>query len=531
MPAHVVYKPIEEMNDDELMEACKDFFWRIRNLYWVVNEEGEVVLFIPNDVQEQFLEELWFRNVVPKARQRGFTTLMQILMLDYCMFEDNFTCCLVSENLELAKRTMKNKFKFAYDRLPAVLRAMNPIEVNNKEEIVFENGSSLYVSTSPRGDTLQFLHVSELGKISLKHPEKAAEISSGGFTTVDKTGIIVVESTVDSAAGLFPDMCREAMRHADSGKRLAQPEYKLHFASWYDADKYEIDPTDVVITSIDHAYFDRKEVEMGIELSMRKRAWYVVKRSSDYAGDDGRMKSQFPISLEEAFEVSSEGLWLSREMAAMRTSGRLGKVPYNPSKPVNFFWDLGVDDDMAIWCHQENGQFDNFIGFVQGNNRPYAYFLSELQKKNYGVWGTFYLPHDGNHRHQGAHAIKTPKDMLVDLDIADRQIEVLPRISNVVAGINQLRDAMALYYIDKDECSLGVEHLDSFSKHWNTKLGIYEDRMQKDGHQHASDALRQHAQMRYDIEYHRQRKETAAKNNAIPRRQKNIKRRRNANVV
>lgn len=529
MPDHKVYKDIEDMTEVELKEALADFHWRIHNLYYVKDEKGKVVKFIPNDVQEKFLEDIWYRNVVPKARQRGFTTLMQILMLDFCMFEENFNCCLISENLELAKRTLKNKFKFAYERLPAVLRAMNPIVTDNKEEIVFENGSALYVATSPRGDTLQFLHVSELGKISLKHPEKANEISSGGFTTVDKTGIIVVESTVDSAAGLFPDMCREAMKHADSGKKLAQSEYKLHFASWWDADKYEIDPSTVTITKVDHAYFERMEAEIGVKLTMPKRAWYVAKRASDYAGDDAKMKSQFPTTLEEAFEVSSEGLWLSKQMAAMRSTGRLGNVPYNPTKPVNFFWDLGINDDMAIWCHQEDGLYDNFIGYVQGNNKPYAYFVSELQKLGYDVWGTFYLPHDGDHRHQGAHVIKTPKDMLMDLGIHDRQIEVLPRINNVVAGINQLRDAMATYRIDKEACAEGVEHLDGYSKHWNNKIGIYEDRVEPNGHQHAADSLRQHAQMRYDIRYMQQRKEK--RENQKPSRKRRMLKRRNAMTI
>ena len=503
---HKVYKPIEEMTDDDLIEALGDFYWRIRNIYKVKNEQKEVVTFVPNDVQDQFLDDMWYRNVVPKARQRGFTTLMQILMLDYIMFEDNYACCLISENLDLAKRTLKNKLKFAYDLLPQLLKDMNPLVTDNKEELVWQNGSSIYVSTSPRGDTLQFLHVSELGKISLKHPEKANEISSGGFTAVDKTGIIVVESTVDSAAGLFPDMCREAMRHADSEKKLAQSEYKLHFASWWDADKYEIDPDTVVVSSVDHAYFERMEAEVGVKFNPAKRAWYVAKRASDYAGDDAKMKSQFPTTLEEAFEVSSEGLWLSKQMSVMRSTKRICDVPYDPSKPVNFFWDLGVDDDMAIWAHQEDGLYDNFINYFEGNNQPYAYFMNAIQKWGYEMWGTFWLPHDGNKRHQGSHSLKTPKDMLIDLGLTERQIDTVPRTPAKVVAIQELRAAMPMYRIDKEKCAQGIEHLDGYSKHWNNKIGIYEDRVEPNGHQHGADALMQHAQMRHDLKrLHQQR--------------------------
>ena len=54
---------------------------------------------------------------------------------------------------------------------------------------MFENGSSINVGTSARGSTTQFLHVSEMGKIARKYPEKAAEIVSGAFESVPLGGL------------------------------------------------------------------------------------------------------------------------------------------------------------------------------------------------------------------------------------------------------------------------------------------------------------------------------------------------------
>jgi len=154
---------------------------------------------------------------------------------------------------------------------------------------------------------------------------------------------------------------------------------------------------------------------------------------------------------------------------------------------------------MAIWAHQEDGLYDNFINYFEGNNQPYAYFMNGIQQWGYEIWGTFWLPHDGNKRHQGSHSLKTPKDMLIDLGLTERQIDIVPRTPAKVAAIQELRTAMSMYRIDKTNCADGILHLDSYSKHWNNKIGIYEDRVEPNGHQHGADALMQHAQMRHDI--------------------------------
>jgi hypothetical protein len=49
--------------------------------------------------------------------------------------------------------------------------------------MTFSNGSTLKIGNF-RGDTLSFLHVSELAKIAKRFPEKAEELNSGAFEAV-----------------------------------------------------------------------------------------------------------------------------------------------------------------------------------------------------------------------------------------------------------------------------------------------------------------------------------------------------------
>ncbi|NKB96856.1 hypothetical protein HED48_23635 [Ochrobactrum intermedium] len=76
----------DKLTDAERIALLADPDWRIRNLYHIRNKYGETVIFHPNDAQEEFMRKLWFRNLIPKARQRGFSTLVQLMILDACLF-------------------------------------------------------------------------------------------------------------------------------------------------------------------------------------------------------------------------------------------------------------------------------------------------------------------------------------------------------------------------------------------------------------------------------------------------------------
>ena len=491
-------KSLAEMTEAELIDSLKDPHWRLHNLYWVLDKDGHPQLFRPWAEQEKFLDTIWYRNVIPKARQRGFSTVVQIMMLDACLFVPNTAAAVIAQDDNTALQIFQKKIKFAWERLPALVREGVGTRYDTKHEMQWGNDSSMLVATSTRGTTLQYLHVSEYGQICAKHPDRADEIQEGSLPSVDQHGVIVIESTVETPYGHFSDLVREAEKVQQSGRKLSPMDYRLHFASWWDAPEYETDPELVTISPKDSAYFHRLEAAIGRNISDRKRAWYVAKRNNDFGGSSEKMWRQYPSTLEEAFTISSEGLWLSEQMAMMRRDGRICELPFTPGAEVNTFWDLR--DNKVVWLHQRVGPWDHFIDYIEASGEPYNYVVRELQQRqaerNF-VWGTHYLPHDGNTRHDGAEIIKTPHDMLYDLGL--RRIEIVPRIHDVTVGIDQLRQEMSNYRIDQTRCAEGIKHLDGFSKVWNERMAIWTDAIMKNGHEHATDALRQHAQMAHNL--------------------------------
>lgn len=474
-----------------LFNNLRDPKWRIRNLYWIMDKDGNPVPFRPNEVQDKFIEELWYRNVVPKARQRGFSTVAQLMALDRALFEPNQRCALIAQDRVTCEQIFSDKIKFAYDRLPDLVKAMNPVVRSTQSKLVLSNNSTIRCAISVRGGTIQFLHISEYGKICAVSPLKAREIQTGSIPAVDQNGIVIIESTVEGLDGDFTEKVQRAEAVAMSGRPLSKMDYRLHFASWWDAEEYQTDPASVVLSPTDHAYFFRLEAEIGRAIELPQRAWYVQKRDVEFSGDAEKMWMQYPSTLKEAFNQSTEGKWLAVQIALARRQNRVTQVPYDPSAPVNLFFDLGVDDDVAIWFHQQVGLQDRFIDYLEASGEPYNYFKREVDARGYVIGGV-YLPHDGAHRRPGAEILKTSADMLEDVGF--RNIIIIPRIHELVAGIQQLRDAFAFYWFDEEKCAEGLKHLAGYSKVWSERNGTFTSQVHKNGHQHAADAIRQHAQ-------------------------------------
>jgi hypothetical protein len=490
--------PIERMTPGQFAAALADPMYRLSNLYWIKTkseseddgDEGLVVRFKPNRYQRRLLRKLHHRNIILKARQLGFTTLIQILFLDYALFTPNVRCGVIAHTDDAALKVFK-KIKFAYDRLPDVLKATVPLVTCNAHEMELANGSVLTVGTSMRSDTIHYLHISEFGKICAKFPHRAEEVITGTIPAVPNTGVIFIESTAEGRDGAFYKMSQRAEALALAGKELTPKEYRFHFFPWHDAEEYQIDPAGVIISDKDHEYFNLLEAKLGKDITPAQRAWWISTRDNDFAGEESKMWQEYPSTPEEAFQQSTAGTYYAVQIARARKEKRFTKVAHMPGFPVNTFWDIGHGDGTAIWFHQHIGQRHHFIKFIVGWGEPYSYFVKEMQKLDY-VWGTHYLPHDGNHVRQGELENLSPKQMLEKLGL--RNIEIVPVVAELQHGITAVRDAFSGYWFDEEGCKEGIAHIEMYKKKWNTTTQTFTDQPLKDIHTEAADALRQHAQ-------------------------------------
>lgn len=494
------------MTPDELEKNLSDPWWRLTSgfLYQILikgdeETEGLKAPFIPNDHQLDFLSNLWYRNIILKARQLGFTTAIAIYYLDCCLFGGgNIRAGMIAQDKDAAQSLFRDKVKFAYDNLPDEIRDRFPLERDSASELLFaHNNSAIKVGTSMRSGTLQYLHVSEFGKICAKYPQKAKEVLTGSIPAVAPGGIVIIESTAEGDEGAFFDMSETSRNKKESGATLSKKDYKFHFYPWHGAQEYRLD-AEVHITTQEHQYFDRIEQECGIKIDILQRNWYIATRDNDFRGSSELMWQEYPSTPQEAFKKSKEGCWYTEQFIKVRREGRVCSLLIRTDVPVNTFWDIGNSDGTAIWFHQRVGMQDLFIDFEEGWGEPYEYFVKTMQAKGY-LWGKHYLPHDGAHERQGQVANLSPQKMLQNLGLKD--VVIVPRAPELLPAINKTRDAlMNDVWFDMDRCKKGLQHLENYTRKFNANAQTYtSEPVKSDGHSEASDAFRQFAQAREQV--------------------------------
>ena len=191
-------------------------------------KQGYKTVFNLNRVQRELFYNSWYCNVILKARQLGISTYICLLFLDRCLFNSNLSAGIIAHTREDAKLLFKH-IKFAYDNLPPEIKQSRPATIDSAQELVFNNGSSLRVGTSMRGSTLQYLHISEFGKICAKYPDKAQEIITGSLNTIAPGQVIFIESTAEGREGHFYDICKKAEKDKKEAKELSKMSFRFHF--------------------------------------------------------------------------------------------------------------------------------------------------------------------------------------------------------------------------------------------------------------------------------------------------------------
>jgi hypothetical protein len=458
------------------MERWPDKLARLRDgFYRIKGKDGAIVPFRMNADQEKFILERHGMDVVLKARQKGFTTIIQIDMLDDCLFIPNTSAGVIAHNLNDAKAFFADKIKFAYDNLPKAFRDLVPATQDAAESMKFGNGSSIRVGTSLRSGTLQRLHVSEYGKLCAKFPEKAREVRTGAFNTVQAGMRITVESTAEGQSGDFYEMCRTAQAKQESGGALTALDFKFHFSPWYTSEEYRLDKT-VLITAEMADYFERVEAETGATLDKQQRAWYVKK--AEQQGED--MKREFPSTAKEAFEHSVEGAYFATQMTTARKQGQITRLPILDA-PVYTTWDLGLNDSTAITFWQDVGMERRAIDYYENNGESWGHYAGVLIAKGY-TYSRHYMPHDAAHRLQGVNSIETREQKANAAGIAPT--EVLARIRTEQEGIDASRAFFPNVYIDEERCSRLIACLDNYRKEWDDARGVFRDRPRHDEFSH-----------------------------------------------
>ncbi len=465
-------------DSSKVSENFSSAIWRLNNLYYIIDRDGRKVKFRLNKEQVKLYDNLWYCNIILKARQLGISTFIAILFLDRCLWNSHVSAGIIAHTREDAEKLFK-KVKFAYDHLPDSIRETRIATVSSAREVVFNNHSSLRVGTSMRSSTFQYLHISEFGKICAHMPEKAREIITGSLNTLSAKQYVFIESTAEGRSGRFYEMVEDARNLSKEKHLLTALDYKFHFFPWWECVDYRLSDKVTLPKEMDE-YF-RTLSHQGIELDAKQKAWYYKKMLTQKED----MKREFPSTPDEAFEVAIEGAFYSKWLDDARFEGRITNVVYDKSSLVFTAWDIGYNDSTSITFFQKVGNEIHVIDFYENSGEGLPHYTSVLKSKPY-IYDAHYAPHDIE-----SHAFSSglsAKEVASSLGISFITLPTLKM--RVEDGIEALRSIFPRLWIDTKNCAKLIDCLQNYRKEWDENLGSWKNRPRHDWASHGADSAR-----------------------------------------
>lgn len=177
-----------------------------------------------------------------------------------------------------------------------------------------------------------------------------------------------------------------------------------------------------------------------------------------------------------------DGAIYYKEVSALRSSGRIRDVPYDPMLKVHTVWDLGYADYMSIILVQKVASELRVIRYIEDHHRTLADYVADLREMKLN-WGTDYLPHDG--RAKDYRSGKSAQEILQQLG---RSVEIIEDIG-VEQGINAARLMFPRVYFDKDAAGHLVNRLGRYKRRINQETGVASSPVH-DEESHGADAFR-----------------------------------------
>lgn len=464
----------------EIGHCLQDKAWRKNNLYTIVTEGGIKVPYRQRVVQCEFAERRHGLDVILKSRQHGFSTEIDIDMLDDCVFTPDLQCGIVAHTLTDAQEIFQTKVKLPYFELPEFIKDKNPPLKSDACTLRLANGSSIRVAVSFRSATTHRLHVSELAKICAKYPKRALEIKTGTMPSVHPQlgGRAVIEGTAEGDAGDFYDLCLQARADtllAEKENRPLHPlQYMFHFYSWFRDPKNAVEPLGIKISDELKRYF-RELAEKSIVTMPEQQAWYAAKKEGTY-GLGPLMKQQHPSTVEEAFEHSVTGAVFNDELAQVHAEGRIKFLPHEQSEPVYTFWDLGVGHPTSIGFVQFIQEEVHIIDYHEVTGRGIVYHCAEVRKKPY-VYGQHFVPHDARKR---SRETETPLlDTMREL-LGSNKVTLVERVQRKEDSIQAARMIFPHVFFDAKKTTDLVKSLGFYRYEWDDNAGRFKDMPEDD---------------------------------------------------
>ena len=441
-------------DQEELLRRLRDPFWRLQNLYHIKSEDtGQVIQFRPYpeqmDVFNAVIVEGHKKIIIPKARRRGMSTGIDVLMFDQSLRNAGYEGGIVDRNQADASKKLENIIKTSLEKLPDFMREDIVTVKNNDDRLSFrvadDTTSHLYASTGYRGGNCNFLHVSEWGWIQCEDPKRSEEIQTGAIQAARKGQIIVETTWKGGKNGHLWDYTNQALSTPEEEKNARS--WRIMFFPWHTDPVYSLESNLKLLPQCEE-YFDDLFQRDGIELTIGQKRWY---QDEAWPLRNNRF-GEYPSTLEECFRSPMDGVIYEMELARALAEKRITSIPIEAGIPVFASFDIGRNDAMPITLIQVVGKEVRVIGYYCSHRetaRHYGDWLKAWMHDNKVQDLRVLLPHDG-----GRKSMESGKTLVeIFMEMGFTNVQHIPKIPSVWTGINYVKDTFQYLWFDKRACS------------------------------------------------------------------------------
>lgn len=316
-------------------------------------KDGKVGPFTLNTAQKDLLDKInkdieekgRTRLIIVKGRQLGISTLIETLLLSYAMSEPAFTGYAMAHDATTANDLFDKIIKFEWQNMAEDLKSLYKLKRDNTRQLMFEgtmNSSSVTVGLSGRGNTIDFLHISEAGKIS-ENRQLWLEMITGSFPAAEKAKGIVIESTADGGLGAFYELVQDAL----AGKN----EFEVIFLSWTEAEEYQAEYENEEwikdyerLANVYNLYRDPVE-----RFGITKKQWHWYYKQANLLKEE--VKVQYPFDIEEAFVSRARSKFDINQLKNIRPVDPIqiiDGVKIFKQPQANQIYSLGIDPSSGL---------------------------------------------------------------------------------------------------------------------------------------------------------------------------------------
>lgn len=492
--------PATGISDEEFERRyLANKLWRLNNCYYVINKDGEPVLFRMNLAQHKVYgaTRKHPRVIILKSRQQGISTFWLVSYFDDAVFQPHLSIGMMAQGVDEAS-TLLERSKFLWDNLDPAVKEFVGVKLSkdNSKEFTFSNGSQIFIRVSFRSTTLQRLHVSEMGKIANNYPIRAKEVKTGTLQALARGNTGVIESTAEGM-NMFKEMWDAAEVCLSSGVMSAKDFYPV-FLSWLD-DPDCVEEVDQPIDEEAAKYFRELEAKLSaakgelVRLTRQQKNFWVVQRR-ELGGD---IFQEYPATAEEAFTASRDGTYWSRAFKEhVVANHRVVKDLYDPNLPVDVYIDIGVEDYGVLLFKQWHRGDYRIVDEYWNQGYDMAHYMDEAMSRGYNI-RAMKFPHDvkvreyaGGNSGAGGRA-RTREDIAkekVRLEGWNVRIEMVDK-ANIADGIEAVRRIIPNLWIDA-KCEYLINCFLRYTKEWDPRLNAWKKTEVHDEWSHGAAAVR-----------------------------------------